>query len=498
MKTLTLQEYIHVFQQHNIYVSSNIIDDSLAVAHITYDSRTVIPGTLFVCKGAHFKAEYAVSALQNGAIALVCETVPNMEAAYVQVSDIRKAISIMADLFYDGVQHQICSIGLTGTKGKSTTAQYIRDCLNVYFIDNQKPKCAIISSIDTYDGVIDKKSHITTPEPFELYASFQNAVQSGISHLVMEVSSQALKYGRVSGLHYNVAAFTNIGLDHISPIEHSSFEDYLESKLKIFDMSDVAVINTDSDHFDVIYKRATEKCKVITYGTSETADIRYFNVENREDGIYFEVMGHDFKEKMSITMPGLFNVSNAVCAVAILHHLKIPMDYIVKGLRHSSVDGRMQLYSSKDNRIKVIVDYAHNKLSFDTLYESVRKEYPGKKIVTVFGCPGNKALLRRHDMGVSANENSDYIYITEDDPAEETFEAIAAEIEQYITDCPYKKVANRSMAIKQAILNDCNQEKIVLLLGKGQEKTQKRGTILEEYLSDAVYAKQYLEKYDLK
>ncbi|MBP5303852.1 MAG: UDP-N-acetylmuramoyl-L-alanyl-D-glutamate--2,6-diaminopimelate ligase [Clostridia bacterium] len=496
MKPLPLSDYIACFSKQNILIKADLDTCQTPVEFISYDSRNVKPGTLFVCKGAHFKEEYGQFALKNGAIALVTEKSLGDPSKEILVSDIRKAISLIADTFYGGVQKDIFAIGLTGTKGKSTTAQYIRDCLNLYLESQGKKDCAIVSSIDTYDGVRNFRSHITTPEPFELFKAVNNAVQSGLSHVIMEVSSQALKYGRVAGLHYKIAAFTNIGVDHISPVEHSSFEDYFASKCKIFDMCDVAVINADSEHFQEIFEYAKPRCQVITYGSSGNATIHCEKVETRRDGTFFQVAGPDFCEEMSITMPGIFNVSNALCAIAVLRQLQVPVTFIKEGLRHATVDGRMELYSSSNGNVKVIVDYAHNKLSFDTLYESVRKEYADRKIITVFGCPGDKAILRRKDMGSSANANSDYIYVTEDDPGEEGFEKIAKEIEVHIPDCPYEKVQDRGEAIRKAVTEHGDEKTIVLILGKGQEKTQKRGTGLEAYASNAENAKIALGLYN--
>lgn len=493
---LLIQDYIELLQKDGIFVACDCKITDIQVSSITYDSRKVQPGTLFVCKGAHFKEEYAISALQNGAVALVCEQKTGDVQNCILVSDIRKAISVIANAFHGGVQHQLVSIGLTGTKGKSTTAYFIRSVLDHYFQKNEKPRCALISSIETYDGIHDFTSHITTPEPFELYEYIHNAVDAHLSHLVMEVSSQALKYGRVDGLFYNVAAFTNIGMDHISPIEHKDFDDYFQSKLKIFDMCKVACINADSEHFDEIYDYASKRCEVVTYGVKSDADIHCTSVEKKNDEIEFSVNGLDFSDTFSITIPGMFNVSNAMTAIAVLHVLGIPIQDIKEGLKTVSIPGRMQMYSSQDDKIKVVVDYAHNQLSFDTLFASVKKEYPEREIITVFGCPGDKAILRRQGMGESANLNSDFIFVTEDDPGEEGFEKIAKEIETYLTTCPHEKIMDRSEAIKQAIFKDCEKSKIVLVLGKGQEVTQKRGTVLEPYPSDAVVACQCLKEYD--
>ena len=218
----TLKEYADALTRAGLLTASTLTPaaEGTVIDCLSYDTRSLHGTSLFLCKGAHFKAEYLSAALAQGAAAYVAEKPYPVDAPQLLVSDIRYAMVVLGQLFYDHVTGKLTSVGITGTKGKSTTAYYVRSILNDWLTSEGKPPCAILSSIDNYDGVITEESHITTPEVLELYQHFQNAYDSGISHLVMEVSSQALKVGRVRGMTFDVGAFLNIGTDHISPIEH--------------------------------------------------------------------------------------------------------------------------------------------------------------------------------------------------------------------------------------------------------------------------------------
>lgn len=218
----TLREYVDALRDAGILVESTVSDELAAreIHCLTYDTRALSEDALFICKGAHFKEEYLCDALSRGAIAYVAEKKHNVDAPCLLVNDIRYSLVVLGQLFYNHVTDKLTSVGITGTKGKSTTAYYVRYILNDWLRAQSMPECAILSSIDNYDGKSTEESHITTPEVLELYQHFENTYESGISHLVMEASSQALKYGRVRGITYDVAAFLNIGSDHISPIEH--------------------------------------------------------------------------------------------------------------------------------------------------------------------------------------------------------------------------------------------------------------------------------------
>ena len=434
----TLREYVDALRDAGILVESTVSDELAAreIHCLTYDTRALSEDALFICKGAHFKEEYLCDALSRGAIAYVAEKKHNVDAPCLLVNDIRYSLVVLGQLFYNHVTDKLTSVGITGTKGKSTTAYYVRYILNDWLRAQSMPECAILSSIDNYDGKSTEESHITTPEVLELYQHFENAYECGISHLVMEASSQALKYGRVRGITYDVAAFLNIGSDHISPIEHPDFEDYFNSKLKIFDSCRFGCVNTDAKYSDRVIEYAKDRCNLITFGSHESDTVSCQHVEKRSDGLYFTVSSLKYNGEFSITMPGLFNISNALAAMAICMVLDVPEEYVRSGLRKARAAGRMQIYESRDKNVTVIVDYAHNRMSFDALYRSTKIEYPGRQMISVFGCPGSHALQRRKDLGELSGQNCDFVFITEEDSGEEPFAQIAADIEKHVA-CPH-------------------------------------------------------------
>lgn len=492
----TLQEYIDALRSTGLLLDSTV-DDALARKRIdcfSYDNRAVSGTALFFCKGAHFKDAYLQDALGKGAVAYVADRAYNVTAPYLLVSDIRHALVVLGRLYYNNVTDKLVTVGITGTKGKSTTAYYMRYILNDWLSTQGKPDCALVSSIDTYDGVISEESHITTPEVLELYRHFQNAYDSGITHLVMEASSQAFKVGRVRGMTFDVGAFLNVGEDHISPIEHPDFEDYFASKLKIFDQCRVGCVNTDAEHMDRAVAYAEGRCKLITFGSHESDAVYCEKVEKRADGLYFTVRSPKYNGDFSITMPGLFNVSNALAAIAMSMALDIPEESVRRGLRVARASGRMQVYESRDKNVTVIVDYAHNRMSFDALFRSTRAEYPGKSMISIFGCPGSHALQRRKDLGELSGQNCDFVYITEEDSGEEPFDQIAADIEKHV-DAPHLVLEDRDECIRRAICEGDNP-RVILLTGKGEEEYMKRGNAFVPYPSDVQMTLKHLKTYD--
>ena len=461
------------------------------VTGLTYNSKEVSEGTLFICKGAAFRREYLQDAADRGAVAYVShEMYPEVSLPVILVSDIRPAMPILAACFFERPAEHFRLTGITGTKGKSTTAYYLKAILDDYLSSQGKGESGVISSIDTYDGREFYESHITTPESVELMHHFRNAADTGLSYVTMEVSSQALKYNRVDEIRFDAGVFLNISEDHISPQEHYSFEDYFTSKLAIFRQTKTALICTDSDRFSDIADAAKEAERVITFGTKEGSDIRVYDVRKKEHEIHFRVHCDRFDEEFAITMPGLFNVENALAAIAISYLYEIPVSFIRSGLYRARSKGRMECYTSSDGKIVAIVDYAHNRLSFEKLFASTKEEYPGYDIVTVFGCPGKKALLRRKDLGTIAGRESKKVYLTAEDPGEEPVDVISRDIAQYVA-CPYEMIEDRGEAIKKAIA-DCTGPTVILITGKGEETRQKYGREYIDCPSDAEYAQRYL------
>ena len=497
MKTLhTLLEYSNALRDAGLLLESTVGQATAqkTIDCFSYDNRAVSGTALFLCKGAHFKDTYLLDALGKGAVAYVADHVCGTDAPRLIVSDVRHALVLLARLYYNNVTDKLVTVGITGTKGKSTTAYYMRYILNDWLSARGKPNCALISSIDTYDGKTCEESHITTPEVLELYQHFQNARDSGITHLVMEASSQSLKVGRVRGMTFDVAAFLNIGEDHISPIEHPDLEDYFASKLKIFDQCRVGCVNTDAEQSERAVAYAKGRCRLITFGSHESDTVYCREVEKRPDGIYFVVRSPKYNGEFSITMPGLFNVQNALAAIAMSLALDVPEESVRRGLRVARASGRMQVYESRDKQVTVIVDYAHNRMSFDALFRSTRAEYPGKAMISIFGCPGSHALQRRRDLGELSGQNCDFVYITEEDSGEEPFRQIAADIEKHV-DAPHIVLEDRDECIRRAIC-DGDKPRVILLTGKGEEEYMKRGNAFVPYPSDVQMTLRHLKTYD--
>jgi len=474
------------------------LDLDAPVNLVSYDSREVTPGTLFFCKGAHFRTEFLDQAAQRGAVAYLSEKRYESALPCILVKDLRPVMAPLADLFYGHPSRDLHVIGLTGTKGKSSTAYYIKSILDVYLAGRHES--GIISSIDTYDGVERFESHITTPEPLELQRHFANARDAGLEYLTMEVSSQALKYHRSLCTHFAAACFLNIGCDHISPIEHPDFEDYFTSKLKIFAQSPIACVNLDSEHADRVLEAAKQSEKIITFSQrDEGAQVFGGAPRKRGEDILFQVRTPRFQREMRLTMPGLFNVENALAAIAVCEALDIPERAIYLGLMRARVPGRMEVYSNADSSITAIVDYAHNRMSFETLFRSTRQEYPGRRIVSLFGCPGKKALDRRRDLGEISGRSADLVVITEEDSGEEDTLSICNEIAGHVRAAGGQCVVepNRGEAIRKAVFSCEGKPSVLLLTGKGAETRQKRGTEYIDVPSDVEYAKTFLQEYDV-
>lgn len=502
MEKYNLKKYLEILKENNLLLESNISEELLEkqVEDITYDSREVKENTLFICKGANFKEEYLEKSLNSGAIAYVAEEQYKKEnKPYIIVKNMRKVIAILAAFYTNYPQEKVNMIGITGTKGKSTTAYYIKYILDEYMKDLNKNETAIISSIDTYDGKSREEAVLTTPEPVELFKHIRNAVDSNIENLVMEVCSQALKIERVYGILYKIGVFLNISEDHISNIEHKDYEEYITSKLKLFNQTETAVINLNTDDLERVLESAQKCKKIVTFGNTEKADVYGYNIRKEGMNTVFNVRTKYFDEEIILTMPGLFNVENALAAIAVVSELGVPYKNIYNGLKKARASGRMEVYSNKNREVIVIVDYAHNKLSFQKLYESTIKEYPKREIVTVFGCPGNHAQNRRKDLGELSGKYANMNYLTMEDPRNEDVEQICKEISVYVEkeNGKYKIVPDRGQAIKEAIF-EAKPNTVILITGKGNETVQYVKGKFVECLTDVEYAKKYLKELDDK
>lgn len=482
--------------------------DGVEICGVAIDSRKATPGCLFICKGAAFKPAFLASALENGAVAFLCQgeadecddlripaelaqIAPNVPA--IVAADVRRAMAFVSKAAYRDPSEALDVVGITGTKGKSTTSYMLRYILNAAGIET-----SMLGSIVTDDGADSYESHNTTPESPDLWRHLNNTVVSGRKHMVMEVSSQGLKYDRVLGLNFDIACFLNIGRDHISPAEHPDFEDYFESKLKIFKQCKTAVVNLGTDSLDRVLDAAKVAPRVITTSATRTdADYYATNIQSSNGTLSFEATEVKTGEKYAIELgiSGLFNVDNALCAIACARELGIEWPAICQGLATVRVPGRMATFASKDGHVLGIVDYAHNELSFKAFFSSVRAEYPERRIIAVFGAAGSRAYDRRHVLPEVASQYADLIVYTEDDPTYEKVEDICAQMASNTPESvEHTIICNREQAFAYAAKRafDDPRPAVVVALSRGSETLQHRGDSFIEEKSDMMLAQEYI------
>lgn len=503
MKHYDLTAYSDLLSTLDLLEDVNYLtSDQIMVKGLTYNSKEVEPGTLFMCKGANFKKEYLLEAVKRGAIGYISEEqydVGDAISSFI-VSDIRKAMPYLAELFFNAPASKLKLIAVGGTKGKTTTTHFIKSILDTNLEKQGKKPSGLISSIQVFDGLAETPANNTTPEAILLHRYLANAVSAGLEYVVLEVSSQALKYNRVDCIEFDVGIFLNISKDHISPIEHTDFEDYFQSKMKMFEQTKIAVLSFDSSLYQKVLGYTNQTENVYNYSVhSVDADYYGYDISTEISGAHFKVKGPDFNEDFTLSMPGEFNVDNALAAIAATSALGIPHKDAIEGLKNVKVPGRMEIWDSKDGLLTTIVDYAHNKLSYESLYSSLRSYYSDAHITAVFGARGGKAYNRRQEFGEIVGLYADEAILTMIHPDMEELEDINNAIAVHVDkkNVPYKMIDNREEAIREAIFTQ-NGRKIVVVTGRGHENFQK---VKGEYFStpsDIEYVQQLMKEYDEK
>ncbi len=451
------------------------------VADIAYDSRKTVKGGMFVAiQGIVVDGHnFIESAVEAGAEVIVVEKetdVENKDITVLLVENGRKALSLMSAAYFDYPAKKMITVGITGTKGKSTTEHMVRD-----IIEKSGKICGIIGTVGAFMNGRSVPTEHTTPESYELQKLFAMMVEEGCEYMVMEVSSQGIKMDRVAGIEFDYGVFTNISPDHIGPGEHENFEEYLSCKAELFRRCKTGIINRDDEHYDDIVKHAT--CPIVTFGTSEEADMRACDIRHVSKGGELSMEFHAegaLEGEIVVGLPGRFNIYNALCAACTGVALGMPKEVILHALEHVKVQGRVEVMPVSED-FSVLIDFAHNGVSSESVLSTLR-EYNPHRIVSIFGCGGNRSKVRRYEMGEVIGRMSELAIITSDNPRRENVMDIIEDIKVGMakSDGTYVVIPDREEAVAYA-LEHAEKGDMIILLGKGHEEYQEINGIKYHY-----------------
>lgn len=489
LKAHQLFEEVIINQQRHYDLSDSLQDQP--INQLTYDSRQVEAQALFICKGLHFNTQYLIDAIHKGAVAILSgqeqvEIVKaqQLRALQIVVNDVQKAMAVLARGFYGNPDEQLTMIGYTGTKGKTTSVYFTRHILQAQYGAN----VAQLSSIDNcLNGTDFVESHLTTPESLDLFRMLREAVDHGMKYLVMEVSSQAYKKSRVYGLQFDYGVFLNISPDHISPVEHPNFDDYLYCKSQIIEHSKQIIISREIAAYDLLIEKAREKdVPLISFGVRLGCDYQY----QAEEHGYFKVKTNRnplprLDGQYRVMVPGNFNYANALSAMIVAAQLKIKPATIKQGLLETVVPGRMEMMNSP-NGIIACVDYAHNYLSLTASFAFLKHEYPQGRLIVVVGSVGNKAESRRSGIAKALMEYADIAILTSDDTYGEDQQKVIQEIHSYLSGpkpVEVLEILDREAAVRQAFALAQPQD-VVFLAAKGREQYLRVASGNQPYFGD--------------
>lgn len=450
-------------------VISGSIDTDITT--LVYDSRKVEEGSVFVCisgtvRDAH---DFIPDVIKSGAKAIIVEkdVAPADGVTYIKVNNSRLALAYISAAYFDYPASKLKTIGITGTKGKTTTTYMVKSILESAGI-----KTGLIGTIESVIGDKCVPAANTTPESYRLQELFKEMVDAGMEAVVMEVSSQALMLHRVAGFVFDIGVFTNLEPDHIGENEHKDFADYMHCKSLLFRQCKLGIFNGDSEHIDGIMEGHT--CKVETFGYGEQNDLVAKNVELKNEhgalGVKYHVEGlMDFD--VEVNVPGSFSVYNSLTAIAICHCFNVSEDKIKKAFLNVRVKGRIEIVPVT-KKYTLMIDYAHNAMSLESLLTTL-KAYNPKRLVCLFGCGGNRAKSRRYEMGEVSSKLADLTVVTSDNPRNEEPMDIINDILEGVKkqDGEYVTIPDRKEAIEYCMLN-AKEGDIVVLAGKGHEDYQ--------------------------
>ncbi|MBZ4644972.1 MAG: UDP-N-acetylmuramyl-tripeptide synthetase [Clostridia bacterium] len=441
-------------------------DQNAEISGIAYDSRRVKPGDLFVCiKG--FKVdghEFISQAIGQGAAAVIVEKeVEDAKVPLIKVKNSRRALALISAAFFGNPSSKFKLIGVTGTNGKTTTTYLIKTIL-----EQGGSKVGLIGTNQNMIGDKVLPAERTTPESLELQQLFSDMVKEKIDYVVMEVSSHSLELNRVDGCNFEIGIFTNITQDHLD--FHVTMENYLKAKTTLFKRCKKGIINVDDSSSEYILNNGT--CEMITFGIDKEADIHAKDIEISEKGVKFDVDTPYGSKFIELGIPGRFSVYNALGSIGACLALGISLEQIQQGLKQAKgVPGRAQIVETGKD-FTVLIDYAHTPDGLENILNTVNGFAKGR-VVTLFGCGGDRDKTKRPIMGEIAGKLSDFCIITSDNPRTEDPLQILNHIEEGIkkTDCSYVVIENRFEAIKYALEN-AKKDDVIVLAGKGHETYQ--------------------------
>lgn len=441
------------------------------VTTLVYDSRKVGKGSVFVCisgsvRDAH---DFIPDVVAKGAAAVIVEKDVELQegVTYIKVANSRLALACMSAAYFDHPARKLKTIGITGTKGKTTTTYMVKSILESAGI-----KTGLIGTIESIVGEKRIPSANTTPESYRVQELFHEMVEAGLDAVVMEVSSQALMLHRVSGFTFDIGVFTNLEPDHIGENEHKDFADYMHCKSLLFRQCKLGIFNGDSEHLEGILKEHT--CEVETFGYGKNNDLVADGVELKKDhgalGVRYHVSGL-MNFDVEVNVPGSFSVYNSLTAIAICHHFGVDVEKIKHALLHVSVKGRIEIVPVT-KRYTIMIDYAHNAMALESLLTTLREYEPGR-LVCLFGCGGNRAKSRRYEMGEVSSRLADLTVVTSDNPRNEEPMDIINDILVGVhkADGAYVTIPDRKEAIAYCMKNAQDGD-IIVLAGKGHEDYQ--------------------------
>lgn len=450
-------------------------NSELNIEKIECNSKKVVPNSLFIAiKGYDFDGhEYVEEAIENGATAIMLDMSADLRkvkltklVTVIIADDTRKALAITSCNFFGNPSSYFKLIGVTGTKGKTTTTYMIKSIL-----EKAGYKVGLIGTVANYIGEdCLGYSNRTTPESLELQELFYKMAKAKVDYVVMEVSSQSLKLNRVLGCKFDYAIFTNLYKDHISLKEHADMNEYFESKLKLFKMSSRGFVNADDFKCNKIIKEAPN-CNISTYSVDNKSDLIAKDITITNISVDFKVKLDTRNERIKVNIPGRYSVYNALAAISFARSIGINSEKIKEGLENIIVPGRNELVPNKEG-LAIMIDYAHTAESLENVLQATKTYTPGR-VICVFGCGGDRDREKRPRMGEVAGRVADYTIVTTDNSRTEKPEDIIAEIEVGIskTKGKYEVIVDRKEAIKKAI-KMMNKRDLVILAGKGHETTQ--------------------------